>query len=358
MTIERDVAPVSVELASHRMDDVFAGVRGVINFLGYVASSQEQVPRELELTVRWFFARAARLSGAPHYCLFIAEELTTLDFKVLLDHLFNPAVQPRRSTFPKLTAAFASKTFCFISVPAPMASLRTSIDWPLVFHECVHVLETVAPLVPRLYPTLPKDRLLLMYRAEHGDTHAQEALWTEELLCDFVATYIAGPAFAWRFLRQYFSILGVSYRSLTHPPVDVRIRRLINLIDGLGFKAQAKLTERLLDELLKDLKSYPPVPLPNALVAADQIEADCKSKLQPFDAGTYQDILRERCRAVDSRLLQDILNRRPVVVDPGCLFTIVAFSSQCEDPGICVLLADFMRLHAVESRFQELGLRG
>jgi hypothetical protein len=96
------------------------------------------------------------------------------------------------------------------------------------------------------------------------------------------------------------------------------------------------------------------IPLPQFPQASKQYE----SKVPAFDIRAYTSSLRERYALKQDTLIRDILDKRPVLLDPACLFALVAFDDRCENPKIASLLADYIRLYAIESRYQKLDLKG
>ena len=349
------VGKVNPQLASERLSLIYIGVERTLSLIAAVAVSQKDIARELECIVDWFFKRCTAFAPPPTYILHVGTQLATLDFRFLLTTLFVPL--GRRDIFPELTSRFAANDLFIIHVPGSMALATGSINWPLVFHECVHAIELRANIVASHFPTLPVDRALLKHQAKNGDTLAIEALQAQELLCDAIAVYVSGPAFVWRFLRLYFWIIGIVHPSYSHPRVDLRMERLIAALRQRGFQEEAEKARAMLDDLLRDLKGSA-MPAASASTAADAAQSSYETALEALTSKRFEDVLASRFDKRKEDLRRDLLEKRPVVADPGTLFTLVAFQTDCEDTAISERLADFIRLDAIATRFAELGLSG
>jgi hypothetical protein len=352
------IASFQVEVASQALDSLFAGIETTLSFFANVAAAQEEIPREFYHLVSWFFDRCSGVHSLPKYVITTSSELATLDFREFLSSLFISQGRsgPLNSLFPALTNEFSNRPFFFFFIPGYMAPASNSLDWPLIFHECTHAIEDLANIIGPLFPALPRSWESLTRLAEIGDSQAQEALWTHELICDFVPTLAAGPSFVWRFLQGYFSISRVIHQSSTHPPPDVRISRSIEILKRNGFREHATKASLLLRSRLRELPGTPGkvIPLPQFTQASKQYE----SKVPAFDIRAYTSSLRERYALKQDKLIRDILDMRPVLLDPACLFALVAFDDRCENAKIASLLADYIRLYAIESRYQKLDLKG
>lgn len=354
------IGAISIDAASQRLNDLSKGLEATASLIRTVAANQAQIPRELYGLVSWFLEECSTIAPPPTYVLSISSDLSTLEFRQWLESLFSRPITltRRRDLFPELMQAFTAEPFFFLLVPASMASMASCVDWPLLFHECVHAVEEVANVVGNLFPGLPRNWENLQLQAQAGDATAREALWTLELVCDFVASLIGGPAFLWRFLRRYFSLLGVFHQSFSHPTFDVRIHLLIDLLHRHGFDSQAAQAKLLLDDMVKDLGGIAALPPPPSLTASISAASQYEAKILGFDRARFEDTLQRRFRSKSASLLSDLLSKRPVVADPATLFTLVAFEQRAEEPIISSLLADFLRLDAAKSQFQKLGLEG
>ena len=99
------------------------------------------------------------------------KKLSTLELRQLLDSLFSRPITTtqRREIFPELIKEFANAPFFFIYVPASMAPIASTVDWPLIFHECVHAIEEQVGVVAGLFPGLPRSWEMLQLQAQAGD---------------------------------------------------------------------------------------------------------------------------------------------------------------------------------------------
>lgn len=354
------VALIDPELASERLADLFSGITSTTALIASVSASQADIPRDLYAVLDWFFGRCNAISESTNYILGNHTQLAALDLRQLMSMLFvrQTGFGSKRDLFPELTSLVTSTPMFVIFIPTTISQTGGFLDWPLIFHECVHAIDQLKDVVGSRFPHLPKELEALNARARLGDVDARDALWTKELICDFLAVHVGGPGFLWRFLRRYFSLRGIYHLSLTHPPVDKRVGRLIGLLEKRGFRTEARMARRLLANLMKDLApsaAPAPIDLPDV---ADQIASDLESRVSGFDATTLQDTMTNKLRSDRVSLLKDIVGLRPVIADPACLYSITAFEEGCEKGKIPELLADYARLHAIEVRFHELGLRG
>jgi len=354
------IGAISIDAASQRLNDLSRGLEATASLIRTVVANQGEIPRELYRLVAWFFERCSTVASPPRRVLSISSDLSTLEFRQWLGSLFSRPVTATltREIYPEMIASFANTPFFFILVPASMASIASAVDWPLVFHECVHAIEEQANILGSLFPGIPRNWEILQLRAQAGDVTAREALWTQELLCDFVACHVAGPAFIWRFLRRYFSLLGVFHQSFSHPSFDIRMNQLIKVLRERGFESQALQAESLINEMVKDLGGLSALPPPASLSASVTASERYGVKIARFDRTGFEQTLRQQFHSDSTALFADLTNKRPVVADPATLFTLVAFQPQAEDPLLSSLLADFLRLDDVRSRFRELRLSG
>lgn len=354
------IGAISIDAASQRLSDLSRGLEATTSLIRTIAANQGDIPRELYRLVSWFFDRCAMTISPPLYVLSVSTDLSTLEFRQWLSSLFSRPVSTSltRDIYPELITTFANQPFFFILVPASMASTTSAIDWPLVFHECVHAVEELAGVVGSLFPGVPRNWEVLQLRAQAGDTTAREALWTLELACDFVASHVTGPCFLWRFLRRYFSLLGVFHQSFSHPTFDVRMKQLTALLREHGFDSEAAQAEVLVNEMAKDVGGLSALPAPASLAASVTASKQYTAKIAGFNQESFQKALREQTRSDRPTLLNDLIAKRPVVADPATLFTIVAFEPQAESPLLASRLADFLRLYDVQSAFRRLRLSG
>ncbi len=303
------IASFQVEVASQALDSLFAGIETTLSFFANVAAAQEEIPREFYHLVSWFFDRCSGVHSLPKYVITTSSELATLDFRKFLSSLFITQGRsgPLNSLFPALTNAFSNRPFFFFFVPGYMAPASNSLDWPLIFHECTHAIEDLANIIGPLFPALPRSWESLTRLAEIGDS-------------------------------------------------QVRISRSIEILKRNGFREHATKASLLLRSRLRELPGTPGkvIPLPQFTQASKQYE----SKVPAFDIRAYTSSLRERYALKQDKLIRDILDMRPVLLDPACLFALVAFDDRCENAKIASLLADYIRLYAIESRYQKLDLKG
>ena len=332
----------------------------MISLIRTVAVSQSELPRELYGLVEWFFDKCSGIAPCPPYVLSISTDLATLELRQLLGSLFSRPITAtlRRDIFPELIQEFANAPFFFIYVPASMAPITSTVDWPLIFHECVHAIEEQVGVVAGLFPGLPRNWEMLQLQAQAGDQTAREALWTQELLCDFVASHVTGPAFLWRFLRRYFSLQGVFHQSFSHPTFDVRMRHLISVMRTQGFEVQAGQAESLLNDMVVDLGGLSALPPPAFLAATTTAAGQYSGMVAGFSRSEFDATLQRSLHSDSAKLIADLMNKKPVVSDPATLFTLAAFDPRAEDPIISSLLADFLRLDDIRSRFRKLDLHG
>lgn len=358
--IANTIGPISIEAASQRLSDISRSLEATASLIRTIAANQGDIPRELYRLVSWFFEKCAATVAPPSYVLSVSTDLSTLEFRQWLSSLFSRPVTPSltRDIYPELITAFANRPFFFILVPASMATTTSAIDWPLVFHECVHAIEELANVVGSLFPGVPRNWEILQLRAQAGDATAQEALWTLELACDFVASHVTGPCFLWRFLRRYFSLLGVFHQSFSHPTFDVRMKQLTQLLRERGFESEASQAERLVNEMAKDVGGLSALPAPASLAASVTASKLYSAKIAGFNKESFDEALRAQTRSDHATLLADLIAKRPVVVDPATLFTIVAFEPQAETPVLASLIADFLRLDDVRATFRRFQLSG
>jgi hypothetical protein len=355
-TTVESVAGYGADLASERLNELSTGIRATLWLLSSVVTSQDQIPEELYGVTTWFFRQCQTISEPPAYVLAINNSFYTEELRQFLRRFFTRPIG--RELYEELTAIFSSNPFFFIFLPASSASIAGALDWPLVFHECVHAIEEKSNLVGALFPDLPRNWSELDQLGK-VDEKAREAQQTLELICDHVATMVGGPAFAWRFLRHFFSLSGIFHQPSAHPNPDVRIAHLIALIAKQGFAQEAKRARALLKDVSEDFSgTIPPRPssMPAPLAAAKKAY---QPKIQPLTRKSFLANLRRRCGATPRELLNDVLAKRPVVLDPASLFTLVSFNDGCEaDEKIPMILADFLRADSIRARFIELGLRG
>lgn len=331
-------------VASQRLDSLFRNVETALAFLSNVAVCQTDVPRELYQVIDWFLGRFRRLRSKPQYILLIGSDLATLDFRHWLELLF-----PRLT---KLHKRFAASSFSFIHLPGWIVPSASALDWPLIFHECAHAVENIENVIGPLFPYLPPNWGALNRLAKQNDPQAQEALLTHELVCDYLATCASGPVFVWRFTRDQFSVSRVIHQSSSHPTPDIRIGRLISVLRELDFASATGKAESMLTELLRDVKKSAPQLV--AEQAADRAQKKYSPRIRQFRIKEFRAGLRQARGAGTTGLFDDILRKRPVLLDPACLFTLVAFDERCEDPRLAELLADSLRLHAIQSQYQRL----
>ena len=347
-----EVVDFGADLASERLNEVFTGLRAAIGLFASITASQSQIPAELYGVTSWFFDRCSRVCAAPPFILSIDDSFYTEELRQFLGRFF---IRPiNRPLFPELTSKFEKHPFFFIFLPASAATLSGSLDWPLIFHECVHALEEQVNYVGKFFQGLPRSWTELDALAK-SDEEAQKAQQTLEMICDYLATRIAGPVFAWRFLKRFFSLSGIFHQPSSHPNADVRVHRLIELLKTNGFVKDAQAAQALLTEILQDLGNTAPpesVPVPSELTKA---EAEYAAHLGAFDVAHFDKSLGS-CGTSRKRALSDIIAKRPAILDPASLFTVVAFSKECEtDPKIPPMLADFLRLDRIRTEFRDFG---
>lgn len=352
-TVE-SVAEFGADFASERLNELFTGLRALLGLLSSAIASQSQIPRELYAISDWFLEKCSNVKPPPAYALSLDDSFYTEELRQFLVRFF---VRPiNRVLFPELTTEFVPTPFFLIFLPASTASLSGTLDWPLVFHECVHALEEQVSLVGKFFPALPKTWTELDELAK-ADDEARKAQQTLEMVCDYVATRVSGPAFTWRFLKEYFSLSGIFHKPSSHPNDDVRVKHLVDLLRAQGFNEQSRLAGELLKEILKDLGNTERPesdPIPSTVSLA---EGEYARLISEFDRRSYEKQLKKHCGVSRSKALSDILAKRPVILDPASLFTTVAFSSKCEsDPKVAEILADFLRLDRLRARFEASGL--
>jgi hypothetical protein len=269
LSVDR-VGQYNPDLASERLNVLAEGIQAILSFFGSVAAGQATVPRELYELVSWFFAQCKGVTAPPQYVLSPGEAFETVELHQFLDTLFFRP--PNRYLFPELKK-LSREPFFFIFLPVSSASAEGALDWPIIFHECVHAVEEKSNVVGKLFPGLPRRWRELEELANHYDV-AKHASQTIELICDIVAVRVAGPAYLWRFLRRSFSLADISHYSVTHPNTPTRLRYLIKLIASQGFVKEAKAAGALMKEILRDLRQRENLlsadSLPSALKEADR----------------------------------------------------------------------------------------
>jgi hypothetical protein len=158
-------------------------------------------------------------------------------------------------------------------------------------------------------------------------------------------------------LEGIFSLSGMFHQPSAHPNPDVRIDHLISVISEQGFTRESRAARELLKRVLRDLGNVaPPHRVPTSALK------DARrgyQRVSAFNRDSFRRELRRRHKTTPRRLLEDLLQKRPVILDAASLFTLVSFSETSEsDEKIPHLVADFLRLNDIASRFHSLGLRG
>jgi hypothetical protein len=342
------IAALQADVASEALDDLFKGLETTLSFFSAVTGNQVDVPRELYDLISWFFELSANVCAPPAYALTSGPELASFDFRRWAKVLF-----PR---FTDLKAALEHVPFFFISIPSWMVPSSRALDWPLIFHEGAHAIENLANFVGPRFPYLPSDWPALNKLAKAGNAQAQEALSTYELTCDFMATYLSGPIFAWRFLKDHFSVSRALHPSYTHPTPELRIRVLLDVLTTQGFKHEARRAEAAINERLGHLTG--PAPSPVVIESLRLVQGSYRAKLSGFTEEDYKQKLHRYSRLDTDGLKSELLSKRPVLVDPACLFTILYFDEKCEDKTIAELVADCIRLEKIRRVYQSMGLHG
>jgi hypothetical protein len=143
---------VDPTIAFAEFELVAESLRNVAAYLESVASAQIAIPEELYETTQWFLDQCLGAKGKTvPYALTSHAELSTLEFRQFLAfHFVDLAGTP---TFIELMDK-VKESFYFIQLPQVLLREDSSSDWPLVFHECGHVIDESLALVSSQEPSL------------------------------------------------------------------------------------------------------------------------------------------------------------------------------------------------------------
>ncbi|MBC8052163.1 MAG: hypothetical protein H7Y13_03795 [Sphingobacteriaceae bacterium] len=168
---------------------------------------------------------------------------------------------------------WALPSYDIIAVPA--GEERNLLNLPDLFHEMGHLIynqyeiylkgsieETIAKFYEEEYQRIIYEqraaKLIEFYRDKHASWHTS---WIMEFVCDLIATYLVGPAFAWTNLKltTLSSAKSKIYLdSKSHPSDEARMRAIFTMLKKMGHGSELIHLEESWKEFLEVTKN--PVP--------------------------------------------------------------------------------------------------
>jgi|SRR5665213_923667 len=339
------------DVASEKIQGLFTAVQISIAWLASAAEDQANIPRELYRLVEWYLSRCPELPTQSVILRLSPSELSTTEFGEFSGALFKHG---STSLLPELEAAI-SKPFYFIQIPTFLAPESASIDWPLIFHECCHIIEHTLNHIGKQLPQVPRSWTELNAQVKAGIPEAQQALKLEELACDYAAVQASGPGYAWSFVRRFSAICGVFQPTQSHPRFDVRLECLRESMAKNGFTDEAELLQKHLEDMLEGYAAPGPEILHAHSTKTLELYA---ASMTAYTKASFDTAIALTGGSVAS-LRRDLRDLRPVLLDPAALFSLTSFFEPAfGDPIVGELLADMVRLERIQSDFLRLGLYG
>jgi len=205
---------------------------------------------------------------------------------------------------------WALPSYNIIAVPA--GEEKNLLNLPDLYHEIGHLIDKQhrADFRDVFLPTLDSfyrdeeqrivdeqrdPKLISFYREKHASWLNG---WIMEFTCDFIATYLVGPAYAYTNLKISTLSSGKDriYADFpSHPSDEARMRAIFYMLEQLEFTKEVKEVDKLWQAFLLNTKN--PVPANYAYIFPQPlIEALCQSVLkacQKIDLRTYPDQLKK-----------------------------------------------------------------
>jgi len=197
-------------------------------------------------------------------------------------------------------------------IAVPTGEEKNLLNLPDMYHEIGHLLDKqhrayfrddFIPKLSRFYKDEEQrvvdeqrdPKLISFYRDKHASWLNG---WIMEFTCDFIATYLVGPAYAYTNLKISTLSSGKDriYADFpSHPSDEARMRAIFFMLHQLGFGTEVNDINKLWQEFLKNTKN--PVPhnytfiFPQALIEA--LGQSVLQGCQKIDLFSYPDQLKK-----------------------------------------------------------------
>lgn len=311
-----------------------------------------KIPRELYYMCQWFL-RTSEIDTP--FVISFRESLSCVEFYQLARS------KSLHITYDKLYKSLEQMQFRLIFIPTEFRYRRNALKWPSVFHEFGHAIVDynnylvsnykISPHISNQYAEYKVYKELGNKREEQ---RIQQAFWAKEMYSDCIATFVFGPSFVWRLLQDYFEIIGVC-SSRTHPPFDIRIKKLIDFLESQGYEDKKfQLTENL-NKRMKGVDQSDDA----SIINIQEIMVQISDFQEDFKIITFESLEKHINDVYPSlsfeKAVVELTSERPLILNPNALFNIsIQVDSIESNLDLQDLIADCTRLFYVKTSFDKL----
>ncbi len=245
-------------------------------------------------------------------------------------------------------------------LPERMLDRSNSLEWAVIPHEVGHAYLESSEVIHKRFPNfrhLSRKDLRWMIVRDHHDEAIRHAYFTE-FACDEIAVRVAGSAYPWRLFSGFFS-LGQLTVDGSHPPMDFRVKRSLEIAKRLGFSESADAVRAMLDAEIEQQpapQGFPKLPTQDEL---DALSRDLVSEIQSVS----MEELVTRCLEHQPSLTIDAARGtleagRPLAL-PGWAILCLATPSETISSSSThqQAVADSIRLGQINDHLQKLSAK-
>jgi len=378
--LERSISNLPLREASNILSCFRIVIKDLVDFFYVVASNSQNIPRELYYLVDAFLAR--HKVSTDRYIVFISDEMAVHVFRHILELLDMP------SWFPFFWNKMKNVNFYFINILSDLSRREAALNWPIVLHEAAHIVCYEREAYQLYLPKTSIFEALKLAQEEIIPKKAQKKLYVAEYLADLLVTRCAGAIYGWRFLEMYGTYGDILAPGKGHPPPDKRLLMMAREIQNE--LSTPKSAYFLRKELRIRTKEWPTRPTTNVrLVNVNYILKKVIPFVRKYNPhiltpsqikksileSSWFRVLKEygvkkisfKSKSFQKFLIslqEKLIEGAPIIVDPFTLYYIftlefanpkkfmrIVESRDKRDKRIRELIADCIRLHAVEKQF-------
>lgn len=325
-------------------------LRNLMRKLNFFVRSQyvehDKIPRNLYYLLDDFFIRTGH---EIKYILSYDVSVAVLPFNQYLRKFrFN-------NEYPEFYKKITKGTspFYFINIPPEFRKDEKALFWPVVLHEASHAIDQKEKIVHKFYPGVPEWIYELYKGVKHGDNKYKKKLWAMEFVADYLSTLVIGPYFAKILVDGYLEISRLISEHTTHPPLHIRIKQLLKLLNEEGFEEDVKLIENKLKKFEKHIESSSTT---LKISNINEIYNKIKSNYKKFNYQAYQDSLKKTYPNIGSEELRnDFKDLKSVILNPSSLLTLITQIEQVEkDVKYSELFSDCIKSFFVSEKYKSI----
>ncbi len=336
------------ELPAKKLSDLKALLRKIHYIIRTQYLNHDKIPRNLYRLIDYFLERC---NIEISYIISFGESLSVNPFNQLLRYYAAKSIYPE--LFDKIEKDY--EHIYFIYIPPEFSEEKKALVWPAIIHEAVHAIDQKENIVHKFFPDVEKWLMDIRKGAiEANDPYCIQKLWAMEYVADYLSTWAIGPFFPKILMEEYFTIGSLLKPQKTHPRLDMRVEKLLGLLEKGEFKHEREmLRKKLKHQCIGYSKKTPN----DKIKELDDIfkTVEEKFKCAQFSLKEYEKSLKESLPGFEKeQLVKDFEDLKPVLINPFSLLTLLTTIDNIEkNEKLNVLFSDCIKLYMIKNEFEE-----